>query len=59
MRAPRSNDKLMSTSTRAKKVGVSELREIAPVASVGQIIKIGTDRAQKFKERVLHGVTAN
>ena len=40
----------MSTSARAKKVVASELREIAPIVSLGQINNIGIDRAQKFKK---------
>ena len=34
---------------RAKKVVVSELHEIALVASLGQINNIGSDRVRKFK----------
>ena len=48
--APGSNGKLISTCARAKKVAVLELCEIAPVASLGQINNIASDRAQKFKK---------
>ena len=39
----------MSASACAKKVTVTELPEIAPVASLGQIANNGTNRARKFK----------
>ena len=48
--ALRRNDKLMSTSAHAKVVAVSELPEIAPVASIGQINNIGCDHMSKFKK---------
>ena len=42
--------KLTSVSADAKKVRVSELREIAPIAALGQINNIGSERARKFKK---------
>ena len=39
-----------SASVHAKKVEVLVLREIAPVASLGQINNIGSDRARKFRK---------
>ena len=48
--APGRNSKLTSASVRAKKVQVSELHEIAPVASLGKIKNIGSDNARKFKK---------
>ena len=40
----------MCVCARANKVRVSELREIAPVASLGQIIYIGSDRTRKLQK---------
>ena len=48
----------MSKSVHAKEVVVSELLEIAPVASLGEINNIGNDRA-KIQKGVLSGATAN
>ena len=48
--ASRSNGKLTCASARAKNFAVSDLREIAFVASLGQIYNIASDRARKFKE---------
>ena len=50
--APESNGKSTRVSKCAKNVAVLDLREIAPVESIGQINNIGSDRAQKFKKDV-------
>ena len=47
--APWSYGKLKSARSRTKNVGVSELREVARVVSLGQINNIGNDGARKFK----------
>ena len=48
--APGSYDKLMSASASGKNVGVSELRKITLVASLGKINNVGSVRAQKFRK---------
>ena len=48
--APRGNSKLTRASAPAKQDAVSEFREISPVASLGQINNIESDRAGKLQK---------